>query len=53
MNKQGFLNQIDLILDFITIRDANGKIYSGEEVVRIMTRRLTQLRETINALFKE
>lgn len=53
MNKKGFLDQIDLILDFTTMIDANGKMYPSEEVVRIMTRRLTQLRETINALFKE
>ena len=44
MNKKGFLNQIDLILDVTTMRDTDGKMYSSEEVVRIMTRRLIQLK---------
>ena len=53
MNKKGFLNQIDLILDVTTMRDADGKMYSSEEVVRIMTRRLIQLKENINTYCKE
>ena len=53
MNKKGFLNQIDLILDVTTMRDADGKMYSREEVVRIMTRRLIQLKENINTYYKE
>lgn len=53
MNKKGFLDQIDLILDFTTMTDANGKMYPSEEVVRIMTRRLIQLKENINTFYKE
>ena len=53
MNKKGFLNQIDLILDVTTMRDADRKMYSSEEVVRIMTRRLIQLKENINTYCKE
>ena len=53
MNKKGFLNQIDLILDVTTMRDTNGRMYSSEEVVRIMTRRLIQLKENINTFYKE
>lgn len=53
MNKKGFLDQIDLILDFTTMTDANGKMYPSEEVVRIMTRRLIQLKENISTFCKE
>lgn len=48
MNKKGLINQIDLILDIATLRDNEGKLYSSDEVVRMMMRRLIQLKENIN-----
>lgn len=53
MNKQGFLNQIDFILDITTELNSEGKLYSSEEVIRLMTRRLIQLKENINTYCKE
>ena len=53
MNKKGFLEQIDFILDVATQRDAEGKLYSSDEVVRIMMRKLVRLKDNINCYCKE
>lgn len=51
MNKQGFLNQIDLILDVATARDSEGKLYTDQEVIRLMMRRLIQLKENVRTFY--
>lgn len=53
MNKQGFLNQINMILDITTLRNADGKLYSDSEVVRLMTHRLISLKENINQFYPD
>lgn len=53
MNKQGFLNQIDMLLDIATTRDNEGKLYPDSEVIRLMMRRLISLKEQVRQFYPD